>query len=183
MPDDLRKLIAGLLAHVRRLTAALQAGELTPSAWFDAMASKIAEFHLAAIVVGAKSSTVSPAMRQYVRDRVALQLSFLDGFRAEVQGAAEWKAGWDARAALYAAAVGAPYWKGAVRMLPLPFMPKDGTTQCHGNCRCSWRIDWVDEENDDADCYWTLSDVEHCQTCVSRAANNPYKVRGGVLEY
>lgn len=52
----------------------------------------------------------------------------------------------------------------------------------NSNCKCSWRIEWLDRAKRDADCFWELSPAEHCQTCKIRHRDwYPVKVRGGQL--
>ena len=59
----------------------------------------------------------------------------------------------------------------------------EGLISHNSNCRCSWEIKWIDKKKGDADAYWRLSAVEHCQTCLARAEMwNPIRIRGGDLQ-
>jgi hypothetical protein len=71
-----------------------------------------------------------------------------------------------ARANLYAGATRGTF--EATRYPGLPFYPTEGC-ECKSNCRCSW------EQKGDS-FYWRLSAAEHCPTCQTRAAGNPYTV-------
>lgn len=63
----------------------------------------------------------------------------------------------------------------------LPFYPAQGT-DCGNNCGCSWKWKVVNIENGDYDVFWTLADLEHCETCNERArVCNPLQIRGGTL--
>jgi len=54
---------------------------------------------------------------------------------------------------------------------------------CLTRCRCHWRIEVLDKEKGDYDCFWELSPVEHCQTCKERAkAWNPLQIREFIVQ-
>lgn len=173
---------------IRRLTlligAATDALEQEPSkvfAWRDEVASQLHRYHQAAYLAAGGPET--PAGRKAVEQNIATQLAFLGQFAVEIQGAEAWQAGWNARAAMYARSIQVPFNRGVTRLLPLPAMPGDGSSQCLVNCKCFWRVDWIDEANGDANAYWVMGGTEHhCQTCPQRAAEwNPLQVRNGEL--
>lgn len=182
MTPAARRLLALFLREARDLTAALQAGGQSVDAWRQQFGAALARYHTAALMVGQGSTEVSPQARRYLDKTVRAQLKFLNGFALDIQDAAEFKPGWLARSALYVQGIGASYWKGATRMLPLPAMPRDGTSQCLSNCTCSWEIVQLDGDGN-YDCTWHLGATErHCQTCPQRASEwAPLKIRGGVL--
>jgi hypothetical protein len=181
MPKPLRLLLARTLAAIAKLTQQLERGTLAPEAWHDAMARTLRRAHQAALMAGQGSPTISKPGRSWLDTFIGVQLDFLRRFAVEVQSAGEYQKGWQARAALYGAAVKAPYWYGATKMLPLPAMPGDGSTACLGNCSCSWDVEAVGDG--DYDCYWRMGATEHCQGCKQRAEEwNPIRVRGGELE-
>ena len=65
--------------------------------------------------------------------------------------------------------------------LPLPAMPRDGTSQCLSNCGCAWEIAELDGDGN-YDCTWQLGKTENCQTCRQRAADwSPLQIRDGRL--
>lgn len=183
MTPAARRLIALMLLDVRRLMRALEAGLSTVEAWQQQFSDYLAKYHTAALLVGQGNITLNDAGRTYLGKTVATQLRFLNNFATEIQDEAQFKLGWNARAALYAQGIGQSYWKGATRMLPLPAMPRDGTSQCLGNCTCSWEITELDGEGN-YDCTWMLGVTEHhCQTCPQRATDwAPLRIRDGRLE-
>lgn len=189
--DDLPPAVRWLLARLQRLIgeatqalagqfdAATRAGAL--AAWRDQVAQQLTRYALAAYMAGS-GGELGPAGQAQVKQAVEFQIRFLDRFRLEMQSAAAWQRGWEARAASYANSVKAPYWRGQTRMLPLPAMPAEGT-QCRGNCGCSWEIVVVDEARGDYDCYWKRGKGDSCQTCVVRSAEwGPLRIRGGEIQ-
>lgn len=182
LPKSLRKLLKKLKSAIAELMADLEAGVFDAMAWQAEMERILARYHAAAYMVGQGSAEMAVADLANVAGYVGIQFEFLNNFRLVVQSAEEFQAGWNARAAMYAEAIKAPYWKGSIKVLPLPAMPGDGTTQCLTNCKCAWDIVPVDENNGDYDCFWVLSPVEHCQTCIERARFwNPLEIRTGRL--
>jgi hypothetical protein len=59
---------------------------------------------------------------------------------------------------------------GDVISKKLPWLPKDGSTECLVNCKCFWKLDVVEIEGSwvDVQCVWHLRPAEHCETCVGR---------------
>lgn len=181
-PPSLRVLLEKLQKAVQDLTASLEAGDLEAQAWQDGMEQLLARYSLAAYMTGADTTALTASDLATLAMIVQTQLEFLDNFTLVIQSEAEFQAGWTARAEQYAKSIANPYWKGKTKMLPLPAMPRDGTSQCLNNCYCKWDIQVIDEENGDWDCYWQLGQADHCQTCIERAAEwNPLKIRSGEL--
>lgn len=187
-PKSVEWLIARLERLIAEATTALHerfdSGERDAAvqAWRDQLAVQLVRYAQAGYLAGSGRSELTPEAQVKVKADVQFQLRFLDNFALEVQSAADWQAGWDARAASYANSVKVPFWRGRTRMLPLPAMPAEGT-QCHGNCGCSWEIVVVDADRDDYDCYWKRGKADSCQTCVVRAAEwAPLRIRGGEIQ-
>ena len=181
MTPAARRLIALMLLDVRRLMAALEAGRATVEQWQQQFSEALARYHTAEYMVGQRGTDLSNAGRRYLGKTVEAQIGFLRNFATEIQGAAEFQQGWNARAAMYAQGIGQSYWKGATKMLPLPAMPKDGTTQCLTNCGCAWEITELDGDGN-YDCYWRRAKTDSCQTCVQRERDwAPLKIRDGRL--
>ncbi len=184
MPD-----LAALERLVRRLrelllteTDALVAGRTTLKAWEQANRDMLASHHLAAYLLGSDTATLTLSARKVVAASLAAQFSYLGRFRLAIQDAPAWQAGWQARAASYAQSIKIPYWRGATKLLPLPAMPGDGTSQCLGFCTCAWDIETLSDAQQDYDCSWKLGASEHCQTCRVRAWRwAPLRIRGGKL--
>lgn len=183
--DGLPKILGGLIEMltdaIAEMTAQLQAGEMTSKDWQDQFEILLARYHSASMAAGAKTKELNKAMVTKVIEYIAEQFGFLEDFAVEIQGAKEWQAGWNNRAESYAGAIKAPYWSGAVKMLPLPAMPGDGTTQCLGNCKCSWDVKTINEKRGDYDATWVYGETEdHCQSCKVRSNEwKPLKIRGG----
>ena len=174
-----KKLIALFLLDVQKLARALESGAQTVDAWQQQFSQALARYHTAALLVGQGNTALTPQGRRYLGTVVEAQIKYLNNFAVEIQSAEQFKPGWLARSALYAQGIGASWWKGATKMLPLPAMPRDGTTACLGNCQCAWSIEELDGDGN-YDCTWVMSAAEHCQGCRQRAADwAPYKIRDG----
>lgn len=180
----LDKLIHRLSLLIGAATDTLEADPGQVAAWYDEIARQLRRYHLAAFMAGYGQTTKLPnGADKAVADDIATQLKFLGQFRTEMQDAAEWQAGWNARAQMYASSITVPYWRGAVKMLPLPAMPAQGTA-CLTRCRCAWDVQQLDGDNN-YDAYWRLGSIEtkHCQICLEREAQwSPVQIRGGELQ-
>lgn len=183
MKPAARRLIALALLDVRKLMRALETGAQGVAEWGRAFDAALARYHTAALLIGQGNRTLTDAGRTYLGKTVGSQIDYRKKWAMEIQDEAAFKLGWNARAALYAQGIGQSYWKGATKMLPLPAMPRDGTSQCLGNCTCSWEITELDGDGN-YDCTWKLGATErHCQTCPQRATDwAPLKIRDGRLE-
>lgn len=182
LPPALARLLSRLYPRVDMLTSELETGTMEPTAWRDSMAAMLAQGHTAAYMSGQESAELAASdQRRLLRDLQA-QLGFLDNFTAEIQKAAEFQKGWNARARMYADAVGASYYAGKFKMWALPALPRDGSTQCLSRCNCSWDVQELEGEGN-ADAYWRLGPSESCQQCLERAQQwAPIQFRGGELQ-
>lgn len=175
-------IIDAIAADVDELMSDLEAEEITAAVWQDRMAATLARGHLAAYMAGQESSEITAASRKRLLKDVSVQLGFLDNFTVEIQAAAEFQKGWNARAAMYAEQTGASYYSGTFKMWALPAMPRDGSTQCLSRCNCSWDVQELDGEGN-ADAYWRLGPSESCQQCIERAQQwSPLRFRSGELQ-
>jgi len=183
--DDLESLITRLQSLIDAATGNL-IDNLSPaqiSEYHEVMEELLSRYHLAAYMVGAGTDVVSDKAREKILEGVANQLAFLQGFITEIEDNDTFEMGWQARARMYGESIKEPYWNGRVKLLPLPSVPGSGDTQCLTNCKCFLEVKNYNAEKGNADVYWRLSQVEHCQTCVQRATEwNPLKVRGNVLQ-
>jgi hypothetical protein len=178
----LELLIETIAGEVEDLMTDLEAADVTVAAWRNRMAATLAKGHLAAYMTGQESSEIAAASMKKLLKDVGVQLRFLDNFTVEIQDAAEFQRGWNARAAMYADAVGMSFYHGQFRMWPLPAVPRDGSTTCLSRCSCSWSIDELEGEGN-ADATWMLGPSDHCQQCVERAAQwAPLRIRNGELQ-
>lgn len=182
LPPVLERLLSRLSARVDVLTSDLEAGTMEPMAWRDSMAATLARGHTAAWMIGQEGSDLAASdQKRLVRD-LRSQLGYLDNFTVEIQDAAEFQKGWNARARMYSEAVGASYYAGKFKMWALPALPRDGSTQCLSRCNCSWDVQELAGEGN-ADAYWRLGPSESCQTCLERAQQwSPIRFRDGVLQ-
>jgi hypothetical protein len=167
MDEPLQKLLAALEAQINQLMGALASGALSAEEWAERFSSELATYHQAALL--AAGQPLNDAAAAWLARNVGTQLQFLHDFQLVVQDADEYQAGWRARAQMYGDAIGASYEAGRTRMLPLPALPRDGTTLCLTNCKCVLDIQWIDEAKGDADVYWRMSAGESCSTCKARA--------------
>ncbi len=182
MTRSAKRLIALMLLDVQKLMRALESGASSVELWQKRFSAALAQYHTAEYLVGQRNRALTDPGRRYLKQTVEAQIGFLNNFATEIQDAAAFQKGWDARAAMYAQGIGQSYWKGATKMLPLPAMPRDGTSQCLTNCTCSWEITELDGDGN-YDCYWKLGATErHCQTCPQRAQDwSPLQIRDGRL--
>lgn len=182
MPPDLTTLLRAIGLSVAAVTRALREARIDVEEWAAEMRGLLARGHLAGAMLGSGGTALSPALRRAVGEALGVQFQFLGRFVAEIADAAEFRPGWEARAAMYAESVKTPYWVARTRMLPLPALPGDGSSQCLTRCRCSWVINQLDGDGN-WDCYWTMGAKEHCQTCRERADLwAPLRIRGGELQ-
>lgn len=174
MPTNLDTLRAQPLTLIGPATTTLAEGG-SISAWRKAMEVAIRRSQMAAyIAASAERLGVSPkvikglsrAERTELDARIAEQLKYLDGFVRDLKAGKLTMAQAQARAALYSGATRGTYY--ATRYQGLPFYPTEGS-ECMTNCKCSW-----EQKGDQF--YWRMAAVEHCPTCSSRAAGNPYQV-------
>lgn len=178
----LDRLIRRLSLLIGTATTALEQDMAQVKQWQDEVSRQLTRYHPAAYLAGASTETLSNAARRAVAADLDIQLKFLSQFALEIQGADEWRAGWNARAEMYARSIQAPYWRGVTKLLPLPAMPGDGTSQCLTNCKCMWDVQQLDGD-ENYDCTWQVGAVEHCQTCRQRGAEwAPLRIRGGELQ-
>lgn len=150
-------------------------------AWEAEVSRQLARYHGAAMLAGSGAAALTPAMRTKVTSDLASQLDYLAKFGLVIQGASEFQAGWQARAAMYARSITVPYWRGATKMLPLPAMPAEGT-DCLTNCKCQWEVSALNGDGN-YDAYWRRSADDSCATCRQRELSwSPVKIRGGELQ-
>lgn len=175
-----RRIVAAMLAELDGLADGINAGLLSPVAWHNAVANALLRGHVAAYLEGRGADDLSDGARKLLGRLVGGQVEYLNKFLDQVE-AEGWSDGRDrARLAMYARNLVASYERGKTFGLDLPAYPGDGSTQCLTNCKCSWRIVWLDAENLDADAYWDMGTAEHCDDCARRARRwAPLRFRGG----
>lgn len=59
----------------------------------------------------------------------------------------------------------------------------EGTISHNSNCGCAWRIETLDAENGDYDCFWERSKEDSCQVCIQREHDwHPIGIRNWELQ-
>lgn len=187
LPPSLEWLLGKLAAALGKLTGALQKDRTQLEAWYNEFYRYLVTYIQAAYMAGQDSQYIGRTESGHIYEYVKAQVDYLNNFRLVIQSAEEWNAGWNARAESYARGIVAPYWKGRTKVLPLPAIPGDMSTDCGQMCACLWEIETLDEEAGDYDAYWRLNasrvvQTEHCQNCQVRASEwAPLRIRGGRL--
>ena len=176
MADAVTRLHALALVEIERASQRLR-NSSSVDQWEREMSRIIAREHTAALIAGVAERAnvpvneglfrgLSRAERNELNATVKTQLDYLSRFADDVRSGDLSSAQIAARADLYAGPLRATYYRN--RYIGLPFYPTEGS-ECQANCKCSWT------PRDDG-YYWTLGTAEHCGTCESRAAGNPYQV-------
>jgi hypothetical protein len=171
---------------VDSLAARVYSGELSLGAWEEAMKAEIRGLHTAAAAIGKGGfENVTQSDWGRVGSEVKQQYRFLHGFAEKIAEDRESisLAAIQARAKLYADAgkttsvlMQAGEWAGGTRRQPgrfpaLPWMPRDGSSECLSHCRCKWELTEVDCTK-----VWKLiraiwvvdPQAESCNTCIDR---------------
>lgn len=98
LPPALERLLSRLYARVDMLTSDLETGTMEPTAWRDSMAATLAQGHTAAYMIGQESTDLASSDQKRLMRDLQAQLGYLDNFTVEIQDAAEFQKGWNARA-------------------------------------------------------------------------------------
>lgn len=173
--------------RIKQLAEALASGKITVDEWLIAMRQEISDLHHAAFMVGSgKQHQLTPEDLAVVAAIIAAQFLFLINWAKQLQDGQEITASTiESRANLYLFAANATTQKAQTAAIGMPELPAysgDGSSQCLTNDRCYWRIETL-PGNGNWDCYWTLSEAEHCPNCLKRAEVwNPLHIRGGQIE-
>jgi len=178
-PRDLERLLADLLGSIRDHNAARAADRIDTDRWQILVAKDLYAGHYAAYMLGRGTKDIGEPSRKLVTSIVAEQVDYLNAFANQIDKDG-WRDAFGARAAMYIGSIKQSYYRGKTFGIDMPFVPGDGSTPCLSNCRCHMTIDWLDEENLDADVYWKLGAEDHCGVCPERAAQSPYRFREGV---
>jgi len=176
MADTPVNLHALALIEIQRATERLTNGG-SVDAWERDMARIIAREHTAALIAGTAERAgvpvneglfkgLSRAERADLKRTVQEQLRYLAGFAEGIRQGKQTPAQIAARANLYAGPLRATYSKA--KFPGLPFYPTEGS-ECMANCKCHW-------EQTNGGFNWIMGTAEHCGTCQSRAADNPYVI-------
>ena len=162
------------------LTRALYGGRLNLSQWSMSVASVLKDAHLSnSIVAVGGADNLGPVNYGRSGGTLADEYRHLYDFAQAISDGDVSEAQALARIQQYSRASQQAYWREYVQreMRPewndLPVLkntPRDGRTQCHGNCNCQLRAD--------ADgIHWELFPGESCDDCLLLATGGPYRPR------
>lgn len=183
------KLQVAFQQEMGRLAKDLASGNITTQEWQRQMKRELKLLHVGSrvISVGGWDNVTSEQVARAM-STVEDQYAYLERWEQELQNTEitpEMSDKIARRASLYANASEATFdegYYGAIGMPPLPAYPRDGSTDCLTNCKCSWVIRTIDENRGDWDCTWKMGNAEHCPQCRQRARVwSPLKIRGGVI--
>ena len=156
----------------------LYSGKLSLGKWEADMKKNIRELHASAAAI-AKGGWDEMTWKDWGRLGTPLreQYKYLHGFSQAIldkKDTISLKA-IKARAHLYgnaAGGTGALIQAGADIEGQLPWMPKDGSTECLVNCKCRWVLSVVSTDPKSkkkiVEAVWELGVAEHCKDCVKR---------------
>lgn len=157
------------ILRMQKITQRLNAGEITPARWERELAREIRIAHTTQFAFGRGGrSQITAADREEIARLVQHQLTYLREFREQIRSGAVSAAQALARTQQYGNAAIAAYEAGygASFGIPrLPAYPGDGSTECHGNCRCHWRIT---ETSTTWEAVWMVESSNPCTTCSLR---------------
>lgn len=171
-----------------QLAQALVDGRITVAEWRVALASEIADLHVAAYVLGAGGVEQLDAEDfAALNDKLDEQLGYLNAWAAELDGGElpSLKA-LQARSNMYGAAAEVTLVRAsteAIGMPVLPAYPKDHQTDCRHYCYCHWRIETLNGVGN-WDCYWEYDPLrDNCKQCPTRhEVWYPLQIRNGVIQ-
>ena len=177
MPPDLAQLLAQLASSIGDHNAAIAAGRIGVNDWQQLVARDLLTGHYAAYMLGFGSKDIGPSGKETVGTLIAEQIDYLNRF-ADAIDVDGWRPAFGARALMYSGSVKESFWRGRTFGLELPYYPAQGT-DCLTNCKCAWNIDWLDQEELNADCTWIRGADDSCETCIARAGVGVIRIRGG----
>jgi hypothetical protein len=167
-----------LAATLRVLTGQLYAGTANLAEWQAAVAGELRDAHVAHAVFGrgGRERMTSKAWGR-VGGHLKDEYRWLGEFAQGIADGQVSLAQAQSRAAQYARATQQAYhrewayeqdrpaWAG---LPPLNQVPRDGRTQCRGNCKCNL-------VSTPQGLVWEMSPAEHCDDCRALAAGGPYR--------
>lgn len=181
----LDRLEAASGTRMRDITQAYADEDISLDVWYARMSRAINANITAgrALAVGGIAN-LDAQDRQSIELQTDEQLRYLNGFRRELADGNITPAQALARAQLYRGSAVIAYERAQQTALGLPLLPAQPKvrTACQANCKCRWDIQRLDGDGN-WDCYWRLSPVESCETCLTRGrVFNPLQIRNGVIQ-
>lgn len=162
--------------EVNALAERMFTGNVTLGSWEETMKKMVRELHTSTAAIGKGGwDQMTPADWGRLGPVLKSQYKYLHNFAQYVEenkDTVSLKA-IQARARMYGNAgafSSVIVQAGDVLAKKLPWLPKDGSTECLVNCKCYWKLDVIETEGDwvMVQCVWHLRPAEHCKTCVSR---------------
>lgn len=159
-------------AHIPGMVDDLLSNDITLSEWVLEMREAIKSAYIAQYVAarGGRFNMTSADWGRIGRMMAPNgQYHYLNLFAQDIAAGGLSRAQIIARANMYlsSATQAAERGKAAAYGVSLPTYPGDGTQACLSNCQCWWEYVYVDGQ---LQCYWRLRSAEHCETCLSNAA-------------
>lgn len=161
---------------VTGLAAKVYSGEMTIGKWEESMKSLIRGLHTSVTSIK-KGGWDQMSWSDWGKMGTPLreQYKYLHGFAKTIEtnkDTISLKA-IEARAKMYgnaAQATGDIVNTDAEIRSKLPWMPRDGSTECLVNCLCRWQLQVLNKTNkfQMVQATWRVSPAEHCDTCIGR---------------
>jgi len=175
---ELERHVQGVIETTQNLTRQMYAGQLNLSQWETAVAQELKSAHLAQSMF-ANGGVANMTSVEYGRVGGTLrdEYRYLHQFALDVQAGKVSELQAINRVAQYGNDSAQSYWKEYARQqenaawnnLPrLTRVPQDGSTQCHGNCKC-----YLSTQDDGI--YWYTTALESCGDCIEMRNGNPYR--------
>jgi hypothetical protein len=158
------------------LSEQLYTGALDIGSWEVEMRTLIKEMYTSASAIG-KGGWDAMTFQDWGRlgTPVREQYKYLRGFAADIADRADevTLAYIRARARMYGNSAGyvAELMQAPTDLLEhLPWLPKDGSTECLVNCKCFWELKVIKTKKTlkTVRATWRLQPAEHCEDCVGR---------------
>lgn len=176
--DTLTAITNAAAEALQSLTTRLYAGDINIVQWSLGVAGALKDAHVASGLLGAGSDTLGLGQLARVGVNYGDELVHLLGFATDIVQGNVSEAQALARIKQYGGAAQQEYWREKVAAtekqaawaaLPvLRQVPRDGGTQCRGNCNCA-----ISEQEDGL--HWELNPGESCEDCLGLAAGGPYR--------
>lgn len=152
-------------------------GKISIGQWQESMKKTIRETHASCAAIGGGGwDEMTSAQWGRLGTPLREQYKYLQGFTefvSENRDDISLRA-IQARARLYGEGAGGStvlVQAGPLLEKLLPYIPKDGSTECLNRCHCMWMLDVTGTQPDgsqEVQAIWRLGIAEHCDTCVSR---------------
>lgn len=174
---------------VDALCERMYTGQISLGQWEEEMRTLIKELHTGCAVIGKGGwDRMSHADWGHTGPLIKKQYQWLHGFAEAIDEQRDTisLAAIKARAHLYGQAGGhtANYTQaGSDIRSQLPWIPRDGSTECLNGCKCSWTLTplGVEDGYQLVQAVWTLHPAEHCVDCIARSGHTEViKVPAGV---